>query len=66
VPRSKPRRPITVYECDSCGGRALGEQRCEECGAFMRRVGIGGCCPECDAPLAVSELLGEEVPMADV
>ena len=27
VPRAQPRRPITVYECDVCGHRALGEQR---------------------------------------
>lgn len=60
LPRSRPRRPVTVYECDACGERALGEQRCE-CGTFMRRVGIGGCCPVCEAPLAVAELLGEEV-----
>lgn len=52
-----PRRPHTVYECDACGVRALGEQRCE-CGTFARRVGIGGCCPECDAPVAVEELVG--------
>jgi predicted amidophosphoribosyltransferase len=58
VPRAKPRRPVTVYECDSCGERALGEQRCEGCGSFMRRVGIGGHCPSCEEPVAVAELLG--------
>jgi hypothetical protein len=31
IPKARPRRPITVYECDSCGERALGEQRCETC-----------------------------------
>lgn len=56
----RPRRPFTVYECPACGGRAVGEQRCE-CGSFMRRVGPGGHCPECDAAVAVSDLLGEEV-----
>jgi hypothetical protein len=60
IPKTQPRRPITVYECDSCGTRALGSQRCE-CGTFMRRVGIGGCCPNCDDPIAVIELTGEEV-----
>ena len=60
VPRAQPRRPITVYECDICGHRALGEQRCE-CGTFMRKVGIGGSCPCCDEPVAVTELVGEEV-----
>ncbi len=60
VPRAKLRRPITVYECDSCGERAVGQQRCESCSTFMRRVGIGGECPSCSAPVAVGELLGEE------
>jgi hypothetical protein len=61
VPVARPRRPITVYECDNCGGRALGDQRCEQCETFMRRVGIGGCCPSCDEPIAVSELVDQEV-----
>lgn len=51
------RRPHTVYQCDTCGLRALGEQRCEECGTFMRRVGLGGSCPSCDDPVAASELI---------
>ncbi len=61
VPVARPRRPITVYECDGCGGRAVGDQRCEQCGTFMRRVGIGGCCPSCDEPIAVAELVSQEV-----
>ena len=61
VPAARPRGPITVYECDGCGGRALGDQRCEQCGTFMRRVGIGGCCPSCDEPIALSELVDQEV-----
>ncbi len=61
IPKSQPRRPVTVYECATCDTRAVGEQRCEECGAFMRRVGFGGSCPNCDEPVAISDLLGEEV-----
>ena len=60
VPRSQPRRSFTVYECDSCGERSLGEQRCSECHTFMRRVGIGGHCPSCDESVAISELIGTE------
>ena len=52
------RRTVTVYECDSCGTRQLGTQRCDQCGIFMRRVGPGGHCPHCDEPVAVAELLG--------
>jgi hypothetical protein len=54
-----PRRPITVYECASCGARALGEQRCEGCGVFMAKVGLGGLCPECGAPVAIPDLFDE-------
>ncbi len=51
------RRPHTVYECDACGLRALGEQRCEDCGTFMRRIGFGGPCPSCGDPVAAGELI---------
>ncbi len=47
VPPGVPRRPLTVYECEACGIRSLGSQRCEDCGSFMRRVGLGGRCPHC-------------------
>ncbi len=61
VPRARPRRPITIYECETCDTRALGEQRCDDCGTFMRRIGYGGHCPSCNEPIAVTDLLGEEV-----
>jgi hypothetical protein len=47
---------VTVYECDGCGARTLGEQYCDECRTFMRRVGVGGCCPACSEPIAYQEL----------
>jgi hypothetical protein len=61
VPPARPRQPITVYECSDCGARALGEQRCDDCSTFMRRIGYGGNCPCCDEPVAVAELLQPEV-----
>jgi predicted nucleic acid-binding Zn ribbon protein len=61
VPNAVPRQPITVYECDTCEARTLGEQRCETCNTWMRRVGVGGSCPHCDEPVAVAELVGQEV-----
>ena len=61
VPAARPRREITVYECPDCGDRYLGEQRCESCGTFARRVGIGGACPNCEGPVAISDLLDEAV-----
>ena len=54
---SGPRRDVTVYACDGCGARMLGQQRCEDCRTFMRRVGVGGTCPECLEPISVEELL---------
>lgn len=61
LPKSRQRRSITVYECDSCGERSLGSQRCDTCGIFMRRIGIGGSCPECDAAISLRELIGEDL-----
>ncbi|MDA8033399.1 MAG: hypothetical protein M0T71_04390 [Actinomycetota bacterium] len=52
---------MTVYECDLCGERSLGEQYCEQCRTFMRRVGFGGSCPSCGDPIAVTDILEEEV-----
>jgi hypothetical protein len=60
VPDATPTRPITVYECDSCGTRTVGLQRCEDCATFTRRIGIGGQCPHCDEPVAVAELVGQK------
>ena len=61
LPPNRPRRPFTVYECEACGTRSVGDQRCEDCGSFMRRIGLGGRCPHCDEAVAVADLLDEEV-----
>ncbi len=55
----RPKRPVTVYECGQCGLRALGHQRCDDCGTFMSAVGTGGLCPGCDEPVAIRELSPE-------
>lgn len=51
----------TIYECASCGQRLVGERRCSDCNRFSRAIGLGGHCPECDTPLLLVDLLGEEV-----
>jgi rubrerythrin len=51
----------TVYECPSCGERLLGERRCPDCHLFNRAIGLGGHCPECDAPVLLADLFAEEV-----
>ncbi len=61
VPAARPRREFTIYECPDCGERLYGQQRCEDCGTFARRVGLGGPCPHCDQPVALSDLLDQEV-----
>jgi hypothetical protein len=63
--RSAPVEPVvarsdTVYLCPSCEARYLGEQRCEECNTWCRRVGPGGLCPCCDEPVALADLLTPE------
>ncbi len=57
LPPGRSRIEGTVYECDSCGQRFVGTQRCEECNLFARRIGPGGPCPHCEEPVALAELL---------
>ena len=59
VPTARPRREVTIYECPDCGERLLGEQLCESCRTFTRRVGVGGPCPHCDQPVAIQDLLDQ-------
>ncbi len=61
IPAIRHRRDYTIYECPECGERLYAEQRCPDCGSFARRVGIGGPCPHCDQPVALSDLLDQEV-----
>ncbi len=64
VPARRPRRAITVYECPQCESRYLGEQRCDDCGVFCRRIGFGAPCPHCDEPVAMEDLMTVEAPGA--
>jgi hypothetical protein len=62
--RSRSRRALvahTVYECPSCETRLLGTQRCPDCHVFCRRLGLGGPCPHCDAPILLADILPPEV-----
>jgi len=49
----------TVYQCPECEARYLGEQYCQPCGVFCRRLGVGGSCPTCEEAVAVVDLLGD-------
>jgi len=54
-----PRQATTIYECHSCGTRALGEQYCQDCRTFTRRVGPGGPCPHCDELVALQDIIND-------
>jgi len=56
-PPDAPRSITNVYECDGCGSRLVGEQRCADCNTWARRVGTGGPCPSCGDAVLVEELL---------
>ena len=51
----------TVYECDDCGERYLGQQQCDLCHRFCRAIGLGGRCLGCDELVLIADLLGEIV-----
>jgi len=57
LPPTRPARDHTIYECGACGQRHLGQQRCQDCGTFCRRIGPGGPCPHCDEPVAINDLI---------
>lgn len=57
APAARAPKAETIYQCPSCEERYVGEQRCEDCNVFCRRLGVGGCCPHCDRPVAVRDLL---------
>ena len=50
----------TIYECGTCGEQYVGERRCPDCHTFNRALGLGGNCPDCDTPILLADLLGEE------
>jgi len=55
------RLPTTsiIYQCPECDARLLGQQRCDDCGVFARRLGPGGACPHCDEAVAIVDLIAE-------
>lgn len=59
VPAAPARREHTVYECPECEQRLYGQQRCQDCGIFARKIGPGGPCPHCDEPVAIQDLIQE-------
>jgi hypothetical protein len=62
VPHTRRRRDGTVYGCPDCEQRYLGEQWCPDCQRPCRRIDIGGLCPHCEEPVAISDLIDQHVP----
>jgi hypothetical protein len=64
VRRDLQRRKVlvahTIYECGTCGEQYVGERRCPDCHTFNKGLGLGGNCPDCDTPILLADLLGEE------
>jgi len=59
VPPPGRRRDATVYSCPSCEARYYGEQWCHDCNQPCTRVGLGGLCPHCQEPVALTDLLDD-------
>ena len=57
VPPAGRRRDSTIYACGTCEARFYGEQWCHDCNQPCTRVGLGGFCPSCEAPVALTDLL---------
>lgn len=61
IPTGISRQAVTVYQCPSCDARHVKQQRCDECGIFARRVGLGGHCPNCDEAVTIEDLVGDGI-----
>ena len=57
VPPAVRRRDITIYACQTCENRYYGEQWCHDCNQPCTRVGLGGLCPHCSEPVAITDLI---------
>ena len=57
IPKDRPSKATSIYECPLCEVRYLGKQYCGDCGCFCRKVGSGGLCPHCDEPVAFADLI---------
>jgi hypothetical protein len=57
APPPRQLRHLVVYQCSTCEERYLGQQRCDQCNLWCRRLGAGGLCVHCDQPVAISDLM---------
>ena len=57
VPPPGRRREATIYACPACDTRLYGQQWCPDCNQPCTRIGLGGLCPHCQEPVALTDLL---------
>lgn len=62
VPARRRQRDVTIYACPDCDSRYLAQQWCFDCNKPCRRIGLGGPCPNCDEPVAVTDLFDTDTP----
>ena len=62
VPPPGRRRDATIYSCPSCEARYHAQQWCHDYNQPCTRVGLGGLCPHCDEPVALTDLLDTPQP----
>ena len=55
-------RDVTIYACPCCESRYHAQQWCHDCNQPCTRVGLGGLCPNCDEPVAITDLLDTPEP----
>ena len=62
VPVGRSQRDVTIYACPDCQTRYLAQQWCFDCNQPCRRIGLGGPCPHCEEPVAVTDLFDTDTP----
>ena len=55
-----PAKRTTVYQCDSCGERALGDRSAKTARPSCDRVGPGGPYPHCDELVALQDIINDD------
>jgi hypothetical protein len=62
VPPRATRRAITVYLRPERDSRQLGQQCRHDRDRPCARIDIGGLCPHCDEPVAISDITSQHSP----
>jgi hypothetical protein len=58
-PPATGRRDVTVYQYPRRDTRHLGQQYCHDCHTPCARLDLGGLCPHCNEPVAISDVIDQ-------